>query len=612
MNNSDMRLQAFLQGTNYTSQDYFGVHEQEDGYVFRVWAPRAAKVMLTGDFNEWRDDLPLVKTHDSGIWEISLPFGKICEGSRYKYRIYGCGQLHYKFDPYALSQAPSPDNSSIVYSKNQYVWKDRGWLEYRKRYQKNIQTRPVNIYEVHLGSWKKRDKRSYLNYRDYARELAPYVKQMGYTHICLLPITEYSDVSSAGYAPSSLFAPASKYGSADDLKAFVDKMHEAGIGVIFDLPILKMPIERYGLFEFDGAPLYEIKTDGDEDKRERRFDISKREVQSFLASSVLYWISEYHADGIRISRVDELLGAGSENKEDKSEQNNIVASFLSRILKFVKKSYSDVLTVAQGDIDVNIGFDLMVNSTWSQRLLEYANTDFLSRGERHTLITELLNSNGDRTVAVSHTDVCYGKCSYIEANSGDYWQKFAGARALLGLMMTMRSKKLLFMGSEIAQFREWDYDRETEWFLLDYESHEKFQRYVAELNNFYLSHPSLWQWDAYDKGFYFVDKDCFSQSVIIFRRNSSNEELTVVVNLTPNAYEDFRIGAHSEGSFVEIFNSDALKFYGSGVVNTSEIVTERQAYHGYKNSIRLRVPPLGITVLRFKSKIDKKSKVKSK
>ena len=585
-------LQEFLQGTSCASQDYFGVHEVEDGFVFRTYAPRASQVMLTGDFNGWRDDIFLNKIDDSGVWEVKLPFGKVNYGDRYKYRIYGFGQLHYKSDPFSRSISQSPDNSSVICENGKYVWKDSGWLNYRKSYQKNISTKPINIYELHLGSWKKRGKH-YLNYRDYARELAPYVKQMGYTHICLLSINESSNNDTAGYMPSAFFAPTSRYGSPDDLKAFVDKLHEAGLGVIFDVPISSFSREQYGLFEFDGAPLYECECGGES----CHFDFSKNITKSFITSSVLYWINEYHADAIRLSDVDGLLNAN----DDRSELSR---SFLQKLLKLVKKSNPDVLLLAD-NVNKALGFDIVFDSAFAEDMIKYASIDFADRAKNYSLLTNTLGCNGE-TVSLP-CEVQRGALdTLIEASEGDYWQKFAGARALLGLMITMRGKKLSFMGNEIAQFRKWDAERETEWFLLDFESHEKFQRYVAELNNFYLAHSALWQKDASPESFCFVDRDGFKQNVITFRRSSKDEELLVVANLTPTAYEHYRIGAQGDGEFYELFNSDNLNFYGSGVINTLPIATDNIEYHGYKNSFCMRVPPMAISILGFKPNKSKK------
>lgn len=590
------QIKSFLEGTSHTSYDYFGVHEQNDSFVFRVFAPKAMQVMLTGDFNNWQDDISLKKIDDSGIWQTELPTEMIFHGNRYKYRISGCGHLYYKSDPYAYAISKSPDCSSIIRKKDEYKWKDNGWLAYRSKYQKKIMSQPVNIYELHLSSWKKNGNGGALNYKDYARELAPYVKQMGYTHVSLLPINEFFDGDKINYVPRGLFAPTSKYGTPDDLKAFVDKLHEAGVGVIFDIPIVSFLKEKYKLLDSGGGMFY----GHIDDERIKHFDLTQGSVRSLLLSSVSYWIREYHADAIRISNVDELLRFYY-NGDD---ENNIAKDFLKSLIKVIKKNYPDILLIEEGN-DTEIGFDLVFNEFVSKRLLEYSSVDFERRGNISAELFGMMEKNSNGTVSIGYDDPIYKKNTFIEAMAGDYWQKFAGLRALFGLMMTARGKKLSFMGNEIAQFKPWNIENETEWFLLDFESHEKFQRYVAELNNFYLAHPALWQGDALADSFDFISKDTFDQSIMIFRRSSKNEELTVAVNLTPTAYEEFRIGSCEEGSFKEIFNSDEFKYYGSGVVNEIEIDTQPIEYHGYKNSFVMRIPPLAVSVLSF-SKTKKK------
>jgi 1,4-alpha-glucan branching enzyme len=552
--------------------------------------------MLTGDFNNWQDDISLEKVDESGIWEVDVPSDIIFHGNRYKYRIYGCGQLYYKSDPYAHSLSQIPENSSIIRKKDEYRWRDKGWLAYRSKYQKNISAQPMNVYELHLSSWKSNGRGGALNYKDYARELAPYVKQMGYTHVCLLPINEFFDGDKINYVPRGLFAPTSKYGTPDDLKAFVDNLHEAGVGVIFDIPIVNFLKEKYKLFDISGGMFYgHIDND-----RIKHFDLTQGSVRSLLLSSVSYWIREYHADAIRISNVDELLRFYFD-ANDVNKENNIAKDFLKSLVKVIKKNYPDVLLIEEGN-DTEIGFDLVFNELVSERLLEYSSVDFAYRGSISTELFGLMEKNPSGTVSIGYDEPIHKRNTLIESMAGDYWQKFAGLRALLGLMMTARGKKLSFMGNEIAQFKPWQFGEEIEWFLLDFESHEKLQRYVAELNNFYLAHSALWQRDSLSESMCFIDRDTFEQNILIFRRSSKNEELTVVVNLSPNSYNEYRIGAQDKGTYSEIFNSDKINYYGSGVTNNDVIETEAIEYHGYKNSFVMRIPPLAISILSFKKK----------
>ena len=590
-------IKSFLAGTSHTSYDYFGVHRRDEDFIFRVFAPKATRVMLVGDFNDWQDDIALTRVDESGIWEVSLPSERISYSDRYKYRIYGCGQLYYKSDPYAVALSFGPDNSSVVCDRLAYQWKDSGWLSYRATYQKNIASKPVNIYEVHLNSWKSSGRAASLNYTDYARELAPYVKQMGYTHVSLLPLNEFFGEDKANYVPKTLFAPTARYGKPDDLKAFVDKLHEAGVGVIFDIPIVNFLKEKYKLFEYSGGMFYG-RVDND---RIKHFDLTQSSVRSLLISSVAYWITEYHADAIRLLAVDELLRFYCEGDDNE----NAARDFLLSLIKIIKKNYPDVLLIADG-AGAELGFDLTFDNLWSSRIIDYASTEFSERGPKTRALAQLIEKKNLGTVSVGHIDPSYPQGTLIESSVGDYWQRFAGLRALWGLMMTSRGKKLSFMGNEIAQFKPWSVDSEIEWFLLDYESHEKLQRYIAELNNLYLAHPALWQRDASDEGFSFVEKDTLEQGVIVFRRSAKSEELLVVVNLTPTAYEEYRIGAHGEGTFSEIFNSDEINFYGSGVTNAEPIGTQAITCHGWSNSLLMRVPPLAVSVLSFKKSKSKK------
>ncbi len=592
MTNTDANfIKSFLAGTSHTSYDYFGVQRNGDDFIFRVFAPKATQVMLVGDFNDWQDDISLNRVDESGVWEIAIPSDKISYNNRYKYRIYGCGQLYYKSDPYAVALSQSPDSSSVICDRQRYKWKDSGWLLYRKKYQKRIPEQPVNIYELHLNSWKSRGRGAPLNYTDYARELAPYVKQMGYTHICLLPLNEFYDGDKSHYVPSALFAPTSKYGKTDDLKAFVDKLHEAGVGVMFDIPIVAFLKEKYKLFEVNGGMFYGRV----DNERIKHFDLTKGSVRSLLLSSISYWINEYHADAIKISAVDELLSLYS----DEGNGTNIAKDFLKGLVEVLKKNYPDVLLISEGS-DNDIEFDLSFNEIWSGASLDYVSTDYSQRTKKTKALARLLENNTSATLSVGHVDLSCQRKTLIEASTGDYWQKFAGLRALWGLMMTSQGKKLSFMGNEIAQFKPWSFEDETEWFLLDYESHEKLQRYIAELNHFYLAHPALWQCDNSKDSIFFIGRENFEQNIMIFRRSSKKEELIVVVNLSPNSFDSFRIGSYREGELVEIFNSDELKYYGSGFTNSEKIQTEKIEYHGCQSSFAMKIPPLSISILTYK------------
>ncbi len=627
-----MASYLFHQGTNYFAYEYMGAHKTESGYVFRVWAPNADSVLLAGDFNAWSESLPMNRITEGGIWEIEVCDGSVKSGDRYKYKIYGCGQVHYKADPYAFAAELPPETASVICDPSDYGWKDIGWLKFREKTAPDFYRQPMNIYELHLGSWRRHEDGTPLSYTELARELAPYVKQMGYTHIELLPVTEHPFDGSWGYQVTSYFAPTSRYGTPDEFRAFVDKMHEAGIGVILDWVPAHFPKDRHGLFEFDGKPLYEYQG-WDRIEHEgwgtRRFDVGREEVQSFLISSATYWLKEFHIDALRVDAVASMIyldydkrpGEWVPNRDGGNRCYEAIA-FFRKLNSHVKGLYPDVLMIAEESTawanvttfdNGGLGFDMKWNMGWMNDTLSYAELDPIYRKYHHDKINfSLTYAFGERyALPISHDEVVHGKRSFLDKMSGDYWQKFAGARAFYGYMMTHPGKKLFFMGSEIGQFREWDYEGEIEWFLLDYETHAKFQRYVAELNQLYIASPELWQVDDSWDGFSWIDANNNEQSIVSYRRIARDgSELVVLINFTPVAREDFRLGV-PQGNYEEIINSDDERFGGSGVINTGVIKTEDVWAHGFEKSVRLRVPPCGMTVLkRSPTKKTRKRKTK--
>ncbi len=623
---NDLAPYLFHQGTNYAAYDYFGAHKTKDGYVFRVWAPNADCIMLTGDFNGWNENIPMSRITDGGIWETTVERGVVKNGDKYKYKIYGCGQVHYKADPYARSTELPPDTASVVDESNGYKWKDKGWLEYRRAAAANYYKRPMNVYEMHLGSWRHHDDGTPFTYTELARELTSYVKQMGYTHIEIMPVTEYPYEGSWGYQVCSYFAPTARYGSPDEFKGFVDSMHEAGIGVILDWVPAHFPKDRHGLYEFDGKPVYEYQG-WDRIEHEgwgtRRFDVGREEVQSFLISSASYWLREYHIDGLRVDAVASMIYLDYDKRPgewipnpDGSNRCMEAIAFFRKLNSHIKGEFPDVLMIAEestawGNVTTfengGLGFDMKWNMGWMNDTLAYAELDPIYRKYHHDKITfSLTYAFGEKYVLpISHDEVVHGKKSFLDKMSGDYWQKFASARAFLGYMMTHPGKKLFFMGSEIGQFREWDYEGEIEWFLLDYETHAKFQRYVAELNHLYLTSPQMWQRDDTWGGFSWVDADNSTQSIMSMRRFADDgSELEFIINFTPVAYEDYRVGVPYKGTYEEIFNSDDKRFGGSGVINTGELEAVADSIHGLEYSIHMRVPPLGMSVIRRKLKAE--------
>jgi len=631
---NDMAPYLFHQGTNYAAYEYLGVHRIDGGYVFRVWAPNADCVMLAGDFNDWSDNISLERVTEGGVWEVVVDGDYAKPGDKYKYKVYGCGQVHYKADPYATVSELPPGTASIVPDDEVYEWRDKGWLDFRHRTATDFYSRPMNIYEMHLGSWKRHEDGTPYSYTELARELTTYVKQMGYTHIEIMPVTEYPYEGSWGYQVCSYFAPTARYGTPNEFKGFVDSMHEAGIGVILDWVPAHFPKDRHGLYEFDGKPLYEYQG-WDRIEHEgwgtRRFDVGREEVQSFLVSSASYWLREFHIDALRVDAVASMIyldydkrpGEWVPNRDGSNRCVEAIA-FFRKLNSHIKGEFPDVLMIAEESTawanvttfdNGGLGFDVKWNMGWMNDTLSYAELDPIYRKYNHEKINfSLTYAFGEKYILpISHDEVVHGKKSFLDKNSGDYWQKFAGARALYGYMMTHPGKKLFFMGSEIGQFREWDYEGEIEWFLLEYETHAKFQRYVAELNHLYLESPPLWQVDGSWAGFSWVDADNRDQSIVSYRRFAKDSsELEIIINFTPVAYENYVVGVAEAGEYEELINSDDKRFGGSGVVNRGALKTSAEGAHGLPNSLRLRIPPLGMTVIKRKTNQEKKPLTKNK
>ncbi len=630
--NHELASYLFHQGTNYTAYDYLGMHFGEDTVTFRVWSPNADRVFLVGDFNNWEESHSLDRITDGGIWEIVIPSGQIQLGEKYKYKIYGAGRVGMKADPYGVMTELPPETATVVGTIDGYEWRDAGWMAYRKKKCGKMYSEPMNIYELHLGSWKRHEDGSYYSYRELAEDIAPYVKQIGYTHIELMPVMEHPFDGSWGYQVCSYYAPSSRFGTPRDFMAFVDSMHEAGIGVILDWVPAHFPKDAHGLYEFDGKPLYEYQG-WDRIEHEgwgtRRFDVGRNEVQSFLVSNAMFWIEKYHADGLRVDAVASMLYLDYDKKPGEWVPNVYggnqcleAIAFFRKLNGCIKEYYPDVLMIAEestawGNVTTfdheGLGFDMKWNMGWMNDTLAYAEIDPLFRKYHHDKTTfSLTYAFGEKYVLpISHDEVVHGKKSFLDKMSGDYWQKFASARAFYGYMMTHPGKKLFFMGNEIGQFREWDYEGQIEWFLLDYESHAKFQHYVAELNHLYLESPTLWQRDDGWDGFQWIDPDNRDHSIISYRRiDRKGKELLILINFTPVVREGYFLGVPQAGIYEEVFNSDEERFGGSGVVNTGDLHTTGQPWNYLADSIRLRVPPLGMTVLRCKRKYNTPRKSK--
>lgn len=618
--NDNLAPYFFHQGTSTHAYDYLGVHKEDGKYVFRTWAPNADYVAVAGDFNGWDyGALPMVRITDAGVWEAITDNAQ--EGQKYKYFIRNGSKEVLKADPYAFFAETPPDTASIIFDISSYNWQDESYLKYRKKKytRETVTSSPLNIYEVHPGSWKKHEDGSYLTYTELADDLSVYAKQMGYTHIELMPVAEHPFDGSWGYQVCGYYAPTSRFGTPLEFMAFVDKMHEAGIGVILDWVPAHFPKDAHGLYEFDGQPLYEYQG---KDRMEhegwgtRRFDVGREEVQSFLVSNAYYWIEKYHVDGLRVDAVASMLYLDYDKRPGEWVPNIYgtnkcleAMAFFSKLNGCLAKDHPDVMTIAEestawsnvtGFENDGLGFTLKWNMGWMNDTLSYATEDPLFRKYHHNKINFSLSYafSEKYLLPISHDEVVHGKRSLLDRMPGEYENKFAGTRAFLSYMMTHPGKKLLFMGCEIGQFAEWNYERSVEWFLTDYEKHAQLQEFVACLNSFYLDNPPLWEVDDSWDGFEWIDADNADQSIASYRRiDKKGRELAVIINFTPVEYSDFLLGV-PDGSWKEVLNSDEARFGGRGIVNEGVLKTEPCMLRGYTRAIRIKVPPLSAIIFK--------------
>ena len=625
---NNQAIYYFHEGTNYQAYSYFGVHTQGDGLVFRTYAPHAKTVSVVGDFNHWNPEAnPLTLLKDSGgVWEGTTPF--LERGAYYKFAVQTSqGEILYKADPYATYAQTAGETASVYYPLEEYAWQDAAWMKHRKK--RDMLSAPLNIYEVHAGSWKRHEDGSFYTYSDLARELVPYVKEMGYTHVEFLPLSEHPYDGSWGYPSTGYFAPTSRYGRPEELRYLIDTCHRNGIGVIMDWVPAHFPKDAFGLYRFDGTPLYEYKTP---DRSELpgwgtcRFDVGSPEVQSFLISSLNYWIETFHIDGFRVDAVSSMLYLDYDKKNGEWTPNRYggnecleTIDFFRKLNSYIEREFPSVMMIAEESTafpkvshsvaDGGLGFCFKWNMGWMNDTLRYISTDPLFRKHHQHLATFSFSyAFYERYIlSVSHDEMVHGKCSLIGRMPGDYRQQFDGARGYLGYMFAHPGKKLLFMGSEFAQFIEWDYKKGLDFFLLDYDSHSKFQTFVRELNLFYLEHPQLWQEDFSEKGFSWIAGDDCENSVLAFRRyDRRRRELIAVVNFTPVKREGYLIGVKSSGEYREVFNTDAERFGGSGAENVGLIKSVPTNVHGCKHGISLTLPPSSVIFLERAPKQDKR------
>ena len=605
----------FKQGNNQEAQRYFGAHlcqqDGQDGAVFRVWAPHAKAVSVVGDFNSWvPGSHPMTKVEE-GIWELFIP--GIKEYDIYKFCVTSpSDELLFKADPYAFHTETRPSNGSKVYDLGGYAWNDGAWLEQQEK--QDVINSPVSIYEMHMGSWKMKDENTPYNYSEVADLLIPYIKDMGYTHVELLPITEYPFDGSWGYQVSGYFAPTSRYGTPKDFMAFVDKLHQAGIGVILDWVPAHFPRDGYGLYMFDGAPCYEDPNPRRGEHKEwgtMVFNYGMGEVQSFLISSALFWVEQYHLDGLRVDEVASMLYLDYNRRDGEWEPNvnggkeNLEAiAFLQKCNGVVLGRHPHKMMIAEESTawpmvtkpaaDGGLGFNFKWNMGWMNDMLSYMKTDPLFRAGNHGKVTFsfFYAFSENFILPISHDEVVHGKCSLINKMPGDYETKFANLRTFYGYMMAHPGKKLLFMGQEFGQFIEWDEKKPLDWMLLEYDKHRQVQSYVRDLNAFYKENPAMWQVDYSWEGFQWIVPDDNQQSVVIFlRRDAAGKMILVACNFNPVLRQGYKLGVPVSGTYKELLNSDDAR-YGGGDVHNAPVRSVKGAMHGFDQHIKIDLPPL--------------------
>lgn len=619
---NDVPLYLFHEGSNSNAYEYFGSHRKnKNTVVFRVWAPDAKNVSVTGDFNNWSETenpMKLLK-NSGGVWEAEIK--NIKPYDMYKYCITAAdGRTLMKCDPYGFHMETRPGTATKYYEIDDcYEWHDEKWVEGRNG--KNIYESPVNIYEIHAGSWKQYDDGNFYSYRALADSLVPYVKKMGYTHIEFMPLTEYPFDGSWGYQVTGYFAATSRYGEPKDLMYLVDKCHENGIGVILDWVPAHFPKDANGLYEFDGGPLYEY---SDPRKGEhygwgtRVFDFGKNEVRSFLMSSASFWLKKYHLDGIRIDAVASMLYLDYDRKDGEwvpnkngGNENLEAVEFLQKLNENIFRDFPYAMMIAEEStswpmvtkpvFSGGLGFNFKWNMGWMNDILRYFSLDGFFRKYNHDCITfSMFYAFSENFVLpISHDEVVHGKKSLIDKMPGSYDEKFAGVRAFLGYMMAHPGKKLMFMGQEFGQFIEWNYEKGLDWLLLDYPKHRALQNYFKKINEFYKANPAFWQIDYSWEGFSWISSDDKDNSVIAFRRiDEKGKEIIVVCNFTNVERCDYRIGIPKKGAYKIVFNSDDVDFGGEGKGNKGKLKTESINMHGFEQSISLDLPPMSAIYIK--------------
>ena len=627
-------LHLFHEGNITKAYEFFGSHfiekDGKKGVIFRVWAPKAASVSVVGDFNRWdRAATPMQRISDGGIWEAFVEGLK--QYDTYKYSIQSAyGQVRLKADPYGFHMETRPNTATKIYDIEGYDWKDTKWQEERQT--KDVYAVPINIYEIHLNSWQHKNYEEELfNYMECARELVPYVKKMGYTHIEMMPVAEFPFDGSWGYQQIGYYAPTSRFGTPHDFMEFVDYCHQNGIGVILDWVPAHFPKDAAGLYEFDGQCCYEY---SDPLKMEHRnwgtrvFDWGKPEVQSFLISNASYWIEKYHIDGLRVDAVASMLYLDYDRREWRpncygGNENLEAVAFFKKLNTALFGQFPNILMIAEESTawpmvtkpaEVGgLGFNYKWNMGWMNDMLRYMSMNPEWRHDHHDLVTFSFYYafSENYILPISHDEVVYGKCSMIDKMSGPRELRFGSFRTFLGYMMAHPGKKLMFMGQEFAQFKEWNYKTGLDWDVLEFEEHRKLWEYEQALNKFYLDHSELWEVDNDWTGFKWIVSDDNNNSVVVFRRiNKAGEELIGVFNFQPKYHEEYSFGVPYYGDYEEVFTSDDLAFGGSGVSN-GVFSSHREDMHGEAFAVSIRIAPMSAMFFRLKNKKDYEAELRA-
>ena len=616
---TDLPLHLFHHGENFKAHQLLGAHpavvNKKKGYVFRVWAPRAERVSVIGDFNGWNTESHIMQRMiDGETFELFIPGLK--QFDTYKYCVLTRdGRMLYKADPYAY-HAETPDatasNASKLYDINGYKWSDKAYLDKQKR--TNIYASPMNVYEVNLLSWKLHEDGSYYTYRELAKELVAYVKEMGFTHVEFMPVTEHPFDGSWGYQVTGYFAITSRLGTPHDFMYLVDSFHKAGIGVILDWVPAHFPKDAFGLYEFDGEPLYEASQWDRMENRgwgTRKFDYGRNEVLSFLISSAVFLLEYFHVDGLRVDAVASMLYLDYDKEPGEwvpniyGENKNLEAvAFLRRLNEAIFAYFPNALMIAEESTawpmvtrPTNIGglgFNFKWNMGWMNDVLSYIAKDPVHRSYVHNKLTfsMMYAFSENYVLPISHDEVVHGKASLIGKMPGDYWEKFAGMRAFLGYMMSHPGKKLHFMGSEIGQFKEWNYKEGIEYFLLQYPLHKKLQLAVKELNTLYKTTPALYEIEDSWEGFEWLAADDSSHNFYAYqRKDKSGKTIVVMLNLSGMEHKNYRLGLPA-GKYKVLYNSDAVRFGGGGTMKKRIYYTKKAYSHGRENSILFDIPKL--------------------